>query len=78
MLPIEIISHCARPVSLALRLMGNMAADHKVVAAFFVLVPILVPLPFIVLGILVCVVQTLVFTLLTMVYIDQAVAHAEH
>jgi len=55
-----------------------MAADHKVVAAFFVLVPILIPLPFLVLGILVCTVQTLVFTLLSMVYIDMAVAHEEH
>jgi len=78
MVPIEIISHIARPVSLALRLMGNMAADHKVVAAFLFLVPILVPLPFMVLGILVCIVQTLVFTLLTMVYIDLAVAEGEH
>lgn len=78
MVPIELISHFARPVSLALRLMGNIAADHKVVSAFFVLVPILVPLPFMILGILVCIVQTLVFSLLTMVYIDMAVAHEEH
>ena len=78
MIPIEIISHVARLFSLALRLMGNIAADHKVVSAFFVLVPILVPLPFMVLGLLVCVVQTLVFSLLTMVYIDMAVAHEEH
>ena len=78
MLVIEIISHVARIFSLALRLMGNMAADHKVVAAFFVLVPLLVPLPFMLLGILVCVVQTLVFALLTMVYIDLATAHEEH
>ena len=78
MLLIEIISHVARIFSLALRLMGNMAADHKVVAAFFVLVPLFVPLPFMLLGILVCIVQTVVFTLLTMVYIDLAVAHEEH
>jgi F-type H+-transporting ATPase subunit a len=78
MLPIELISHLARPVSLSLRLMGNIFADHKVVSSFFLLVPILVPLPFLVLGILVCVVQTLVFSLLTMVYIDMAVAHEEH
>lgn len=78
MLPIEIISHVARPVSLSLRLMGNIFADHKVVSSFFLLVPILVPLPFLILGILVCVVQTLVFSLLTMVYIDMAVAHEEH
>jgi len=78
MLPIELISHLARPASLALRLMGNMGADHKVVAAFFALVPLLVPVPFLVLGMLVVIVQTLVFSLLTMVYISMAVAHEEH
>jgi F-type H+-transporting ATPase subunit a len=75
MLPIELISHIARPASLALRLMGNMAADHKVVFTFFTLVPILVPVPFLILGLLVCVVQTLVFCLLSMVYISMAEAH---
>jgi F-type H+-transporting ATPase subunit a len=78
MLPIEIISHLARPVSLALRLMGNMFADHKVVASFFVLVPIFVPVPFLILGMLVVIVQTLVFSLLSMVYISMAVAHEDH
>src|SRR5437764_231384 len=58
MLPIELVSHLARPLSLSLRLLGNMAADHKVVAAFFVAVPILVPVPFLILGVLVAIVQT--------------------
>ena len=75
MIPIEIVSHLVRPASLALRLMGNMAGDHKVVFSFFVLVPWLVPLPFLFLGILVCVIQTVVFCLLSMVYISMAVAH---
>ena len=74
---IELVGHLARPVSLSLRLLGNMAADHKVVAAFFGLVPLLVPVPFLILGVLVVIIQTLVFTLLTMVYIQGAVAH-EH
>jgi len=78
MFPIEMISHIARPASLALRLMGNMAADHKVVALFFSLVPVLLPVPFLILGVLVCIVQTLVFSLLTMVYLSMAVAHEEH
>ncbi len=75
MLPIELISHFSRPASLSLRLMGNMAADHKVVFTFFTLVPVLVPVPFLILGLLVCVVQTLVFCLLAMVYISMATAH---
>lgn len=78
MLPIEIVSHLARPISLSLRLLGNVAADHKVVAAFFVLVPVLLPVPFLILGVLVAIVQTLVFCLLSMVYIQGAVAHEEH
>ncbi|MCB9555043.1 MAG: F0F1 ATP synthase subunit A [Deltaproteobacteria bacterium] len=75
MIPIEIFSHIARPFSLALRLLGNMAADHKVLSIFFFLVPVLLPLPFYILGILVCIVQTLVFSLLSMVYIQMAVEH---
>jgi F-type H+-transporting ATPase subunit a len=75
LLPIELVSHIARPISLSLRLAGNMGADHKVVAAFFFMVPLLVPVPFLILGVLVVVVQTLVFCLLTMVYIQGAVAH---
>jgi len=78
MLPIEVISHCVRPVSLSLRLMGNMLADHKVVMSFFALVPILVPLPFLLLGLLVCFIQALVFTTLAMVYISMAIEHEEH
>ena len=78
MLPIEIISHLARPLSLAVRLMGNMMADHKVVMSFFALVPLLVPLPFLLLGLLVCYIQTLVFCTLAVVYIGMAIEHEEH
>ncbi len=78
MLPIELISHIARPVSLSLRLMGNMLADHKVVMSFFALVPLIVPIPFLLLGLLVCVIQALVFTSLAMVYIGMAIEHEDH
>lgn len=78
MLPIELVSHVARPVSLAVRLMGNMMADHKVVMSFFALVPILVPLPFMLLGLLVCLIQAVVFCTLAMVYIGMSLEHEEH
>jgi F-type H+-transporting ATPase subunit a len=78
MLPIELVSHIARPVSLSVRLMGNMMADHKVVMSFFALVPLLVPLPFLLLGLLVCFIQALVFCSLAMVYIGMAIEHEEH
>ncbi len=78
MLPIELISHFARPLSLALRLMGNMFGDHMVLGIFLGFNLLFVPLPVMVLGVLVCVVQTLVFTLLTIVYISMAVEVHEH
>jgi F-type H+-transporting ATPase subunit a len=78
MLPIELISHLARPVSLSMRLLGNIAADHAVVLAFFAIIPFLVPVPFLVMGVFVSVVQAVVFSLLSTVYIGQAVAHEEH
>jgi F-type H+-transporting ATPase subunit a len=78
MLPIEIVSHIARPVSLSLRLVGNIMADHKVGAVFFALIPVLVPVPFLVMGVLVSLVQAVVFSLLSTIYISTAIAHEEH
>jgi F-type H+-transporting ATPase subunit a len=78
MLPIEVISHIARPVSLSLRLLGNIAADHAVVLAFFAIVPFLVPVPFLLMGVFVSVVQAVVFSLLSTMYISSAIAHEEH
>lgn len=74
MFPIELVSHMGRPFSLGVRLAANMMGDHAVVFAFLGLVPIVVPLPFLILGLLVCVVQTVVFILLSMIYIGLAVA----
>ena len=73
--PIEIISHLARPLSLSIRLFGNIFGDHQVSGVFIHLVPFLVPIPFILLGLLVAVIQTLVFCLLSMIYIAEAVEH---
>jgi len=76
MFPIELVSTCARPFSLTVRLAANMVGDHAVLAAFLGLVPVLVPLPFLLLGLIVCLVQTLVFVLLTMIYIGLSVAES--
>ncbi|MDW7709853.1 MAG: F0F1 ATP synthase subunit A [Deferrisomatales bacterium] len=78
MIPIEIISHLARPMSLSLRLFGNMTGEHKVGAVFFMLVPFGVPIFTLVLGIFVGTIQTFVFMLLTMVYFSGAIEHGEH
>jgi F-type H+-transporting ATPase subunit a len=75
---IEMISHIARPLSLGIRLMANMTADHMVLTIFLGLVPFLIPLPMYMLGAVVVVVQALVFSLLSTVYIGMAVEEAEH
>jgi len=72
MLPIELISHISRPVSLSMRLFGNIEGGHIVLLILFFLVPLLVPLPIIVLKLLISVIQTLVFMLLSMMYIAGA------
>ncbi len=76
--PLEIISHFVRPLSLALRLQGNMTGDHLVLSIFTELAPFLVPIIFYLLGILVCLIQAYVFTVLSMVYIAMAVEHHDH
>lgn len=76
--PIEIISNAVRPLSLALRLRGNMFGDHLVLGIFSSLMPYVVPIIFMVLGLLVSFIQAFVFTILTMVYISLAVAHHDH
>ncbi|MBN2428338.1 MAG: F0F1 ATP synthase subunit A [Deltaproteobacteria bacterium] len=73
---IEMIGHIARPVSLSLRLFGNMYGHEVVLMIFLFLAPILVPIPMMFLGILVAFIQTFVFTLLAMIYIAGALEEA--
>jgi len=75
MFPIELISHLVRPLSLALRLFGNMTGDHMVTAVFFGILPFLLPLPIMGLGLFVCFVQSFVFVLLTLIYFQMASSH---
>lgn len=76
--PIEIISTCIRPVSLALRLYGNMYGDHMVLGTFSNLAPFAVPVVFMLLGLLVSFIQAYVFVMLSMVYVSLATAHHDH
>jgi F-type H+-transporting ATPase subunit a len=72
MIPIELVGHIARPVSLTFRLFGNIEGGHIVLGVIVLLVPLLVPLPILVLKLLICFIQTLVFMLLSMMYIAGA------
>jgi F-type H+-transporting ATPase subunit a len=64
-----------RPVSLMLRLTGNINGDHILLGVFNNLTPLFVPIIFLLLGLLVCVIQALVFSLLSSVYLKLAVSH---
>ncbi len=73
---IEVIGHLSRPLTLSVRLFGNMMAKHMLLLILAMLAPWLVPLPILALGVLVSVVQTAVFVLLTALYLAGAVEDA--
>jgi len=78
---IEIISHLARPLSLSMRLFGNIMADHMLLSMALLapsLLVLLVPPLAMVLGVFVSLIQTFIFVLLSMMYISFAIEEAEH
>jgi F-type H+-transporting ATPase subunit a len=77
--PVEIIGHFSRPLSLTIRLFGNIFGEDTIIAILTMLVPfgLLVPLPMMCLAIFTSLIQTLVFIMLSSVYIAGAIAHEE-
>ncbi len=73
---IEIIGHIARPLSLTLRLFGNMYGHEIVLMIFLALVPLFLPIPMMLMGVLIAFIQTFVFTLLAMIYVAGALEEA--
>jgi F-type H+-transporting ATPase subunit a len=72
MLPMNLLSMVSRTLSMALRLFGNIIAGEIIPAVFFMLLPVLGPIPMTALSMLTSVLQALVFTVLTLVYIVEA------
>ncbi|MEW5982146.1 MAG: F0F1 ATP synthase subunit A [Acidobacteriota bacterium] len=77
MLPIEVISHLSRVMSLSLRLFGNVFGEELVILILFSIVPFLAPLPVMFLGIITMPLQAFIFVMLTIIYLGGAVA-VEH
>ena len=76
---LEVVDVVIRPMTLGLRLMANMSADHIVLGIFTDLTKLVIPVAFYMLGSFVCVVQAFVFTLLSLVYVSLATGgHGEH
>ncbi|MBN1142568.1 MAG: F0F1 ATP synthase subunit A [Deltaproteobacteria bacterium] len=76
MFVVEFIGHIARPVSLTLRLFGNMYGHEIVLMIFLIILPIVGPVPMMFMGIIVAFIQTFVFTLLSVIYIAGALEEA--
>lgn len=77
MVPIELVSHMARPLSLTIRLFANMFAGEQVTLAFLKLTFLIAPVVFMGLHVFVSFLQAYIFALLTMIYVSGAVSH-EH
>lgn len=76
MFVIEVLSHLVRPISLSLRLFGNMYGKEIVLMIFFALVPLFMPIPIMFLGVLISMIQAFVFVLLSMIYIAGSLEEA--
>ena len=80
MFPLEIISHCIRPVSLTIRLFANMSAGEQVTTGF-IAAPVwptaqfYFPVLVMALHVFVSLLQAFIFTVLTIAYVGGAVAH---
>ncbi|MBV9769182.1 MAG: F0F1 ATP synthase subunit A, partial [Bryobacterales bacterium] len=77
MVPIELISHLSRPLSLTVRLFANMFAGERVTLTFLSLTFLIAPAVFMGLHVFVGLLQAYIFMLLAMIYVGGAVAH-EH
>ena len=78
MLPIELISHLSRVMSLSLRLFGNVFGEELVIAILFSIIPFLIPLPMMLLGLVTGGLQAFIFMLLSIIYLQGAVAVEHH
>lgn len=76
MLPIEIVSHISRPLSLTLRLFGNIRGEEIVLLLFFFMAPIFATLPTYFLFFIAKSLQAFIFFMLTMIYLQGAMEHA--
>ncbi len=76
MFPLEVVSHISRPLSLSLRLFGNIRGEEIVIILSFVMAPVLSSLPIYALFLLGKCMQAFVFFMLTMIYIKGSLEHA--
>jgi F-type H+-transporting ATPase subunit a len=74
---LEIVSDLSKVISFAFRLFGNIFAGEVLLAVMAFLMPFLAPMPFLIMELFIGFIQALVFSTLTAVFINVAVAHEE-
>jgi F-type H+-transporting ATPase subunit a len=72
-LPMQLLGHLSRTVSLTLRLFGNILAGGVIIAVLYLVVPLILPIPLLLFNMLIGILQAFVFTILSAVYIGAAV-----
>jgi F-type H+-transporting ATPase subunit a len=77
-LPLNLLEEVARPLSLTLRLFGNVFAEETIIFFLLVMAPFLVPVPMMALSLMLGAIQALVFTILATSYIGAATEEHEH
>ncbi|MEJ2120573.1 MAG: F0F1 ATP synthase subunit A [Alphaproteobacteria bacterium] len=77
LLPLNVLSEITRTFSLMVRLFGNMMSHELVIAIVALLAGLLLPIPFLLLGVLIGIVQAFIFTVLAAVFIGAAVGSVE-
>lgn len=77
LLPLHLLAELTRTLSLTLRLFGNMMSHGFVIAVLLSLAALLVPVPFLLLGVLIGVIQAYIFTVLAAVYLAAALGEPD-
>lgn len=75
MFVIEFIGHLARPLSLSMRLFGNISGEHVATSVFYDIMSFILPLPMMALGLFAAFLQSFIFIMLSMVYIAGSISH---
>ena len=77
MLPLLLLDELIKPVSLSLRLFGNIFGEEAVTEQFYEILPIGAPLVMMALSLLFCALQVIVYTTLVSIYLDEATEENE-
>ncbi len=77
LLPLTLLEQFVRPLSMTLRLYGNMYGEERILDSLYEILPIGLPLIMHVLSLLFCLIQAMIFTMLLAIFIEEAIEEEE-